>query len=63
MFTTANFTIFPLGHQEFDVFFGKGWNNWSRFKKEGKILKLVKGQALPKPLYELLTKEINHVDL
>lgn len=63
MYTTHNFTIFPLGHQEFDTFFGHGWENWARFRRENKILKLIKGQPLPKDLYEHLLKEINNVNL
>lgn len=63
MYTTRDFTIFPLPEKEYDVFVGKGWENWSRFKKENKILKLVKGQPLPKEMYESLMKEVNNVHL
>lgn len=58
MFTTPDFTIFPLENNEFDVFTGQGWKNWSRFRKEYKHLKLVKGAPLTKELYETLTKEL-----
>ena len=61
MYTTPDFTIFANGNHEYDVFVGNGWENWSRFKKESKILKLIKGQPLPKELYEKLLKEIGNV--
>lgn len=60
MYTTPNYVLFSLGNQEYDVFIGKEWEHWSRFKKENKILKLVKGQPLPKEIYEQLLKDINN---
>lgn len=61
MFTTPDFTIYSLGQQHYDVFFGMGWDNWSRFRRENHILKLIKGRPMPKDLYETLLKEMNHV--
>jgi len=58
MFTTPDFWVYPLEDNEYDVFVGSGWKNWSRFKKEYKHLKLIKGSPLSKPLYEQLIKEL-----
>ena len=60
MFTTPDFTIFALGHGTFDIFTGNGWENWSRFQRDGRVLKLVKGQPLTKDLYETLCKTLKN---
>lgn len=56
MFTTRDLLIIPLGQQQYDVFSGQGWENWSRFKKEDRVMKLDKGQPLTKDNYDDLCK-------
>lgn len=43
--------IIKITESLFDVFTGDGWENWSRFKKQGKILRLVGGAPLPPAVY------------
>lgn len=50
-----------LNDKMFDVFTGKGWDNWSRFRKEdGNKLKLIKGSPLSKQDF---TKLLIHFNL
>ena len=54
--------IKPIAFKVFDVFWGTGWNQWSRFEKkyfDGKLhLNLIKGIPMPKDkfseLYQLM---------
>lgn len=45
-----------LDNRTVDVFFGKGWGKWSRFQKQGRVLKLVKGENISHEQYGILLK-------
>lgn len=60
--TTHVFAIRPVAFKVVDVFWNKGWDNWSRFEIkyfDGKMqLKLVKGKSMPKELFSQLYSEL-----
>lgn len=43
-----NFILFRVSHNVYDVFFGKGWEDWARvvYKKATKQLLCIKGRKL-----------------
>lgn len=47
-------TVKDLGESTYDVFRGDGWYNWSRFQRQGKILKLLKGNSIESHEYDYL---------
>lgn len=43
-----NYSIYRVSHNVYDVFFGKGWDDWARvvYKKATKQLLSIKGRKL-----------------
>lgn len=41
-----------------DVFEGNGWDNWTRFVKHGKQLRMIAGKPVSPELYNQLRKEL-----
>ena len=54
--TTPEFRF--LDNRTVDVFFGKGWDHWSRFEKRGKNLVHVAGARITYQQYGVLLKEL-----
>jgi hypothetical protein len=46
MSTTHDFEVRQVTAYVFDVFRGDGWENWSRFQRQGNSLKLIGGSAV-----------------
>lgn len=46
-----------IDHNTFDVFYNKGWNNWGRFKLEGKALTQTHGFPVPANIQNYLAKK------
>lgn len=60
MFYTADksFVFFKNPNKIFDVFKGDGWDNHTRFVRQGPILKLVSGVPVSADEYKMLNKEL-----
>lgn len=53
----SDIVTIPVSKNVVDVFTGKGWENWTRFERQGKHLKMVGGQPVSEAEYkELLTR-------
>jgi hypothetical protein len=46
--------VLPVTQTVVDVFVGKGWDNWTRFEKSGRILKKLAGQSVTDAEYSKL---------
>jgi hypothetical protein len=57
-----DFVIKPVAFKIYDVFWGNGWDNWSRFEIkyfDGKMkLNLIKGKSMNKELFSKLYIEL-----
>lgn len=59
---TNEIVVRPVAFKTVDVFWGIGWDNWSRFDIkyfDGKMqLKLIKGKSMPKDIFSTLYTEL-----
>ena len=52
---TSPYYIKKVSPNLFDLFVGKGWDNWSRFQADDKgIVSLVKGKPLSKQIVDFI---------
>ena len=50
-----------LSSNEFDLWWGNGWNNWARLTIDGKKVVQVKGERIPAQVFVAFSRKYAHV--
>lgn len=55
---SADIAVLPVNKELFDIFTGKGWDNWTRFHKTKGALRMVAGEAITDEQYKVLRRSL-----
>lgn len=53
------YEIKALSDRVFDVFWGKGWENWARIQNNKGFLKQIGGEDIPRPVFSSLIQQFS----
>jgi len=46
-----------INNNTFDIFYDSGWENWARFKHDGKQIVQIAGTSVPKQIHIFLSRK------